>query len=276
MRHSIAIFGLVLGSAIGCGSSPPPKELMDARTAYMRAASGPAATTNPVVVRDARKALALAERSYSEEGDSKSTRDLGYVAEREAQRAQVLGQEMLAHQQVQLTSAEMEKRAEQALVQQQRALQEEKQRRHEADMRAQQAAADLSRIAAVKQEARGTVITLPGNVFFGTGKSELRPTAQARLSEVASVLLKAAPDQTIIVEGYTDSTGKPMSNQELSQKRAEAVRDYLVSHGMSRDRISAKGMGTANPISSNTSPEGRASNRRVEIVISSPGGAEKP
>jgi outer membrane protein OmpA-like peptidoglycan-associated protein len=69
------------------------------------------------------------------------------------------------------------------------------------------------------------------------------------------------------VQGYTDSQGSTSFNQELSQRRADAVRTYLVSHGMAADRITAQGFGPGNPVADNASPEGRADNRRVEIVV---------
>ena len=71
----------------------------------------------------------------------------------------------------------------------------------------------------------------------------------------------------MVVEGHTDSQGADAMNQELSQKRAESVRTYLVSRGIAADRITAQGFGPSRPIADNTSPEGRANNRRVEIVV---------
>jgi outer membrane protein OmpA-like peptidoglycan-associated protein len=160
-------------------------------------------------------------------------------------------------QQVRITSAELGAATQQ----------NERQRRADAEHRAAMATADLQRIASVKQDARGMVITLTGGVLFETAKADLLPSAQAKLSEVADALTKQDPDSRIIVQGYTDSQGNLSFNQDLSQRRAESVRTYLVSHGIAADRVTAQGFGPSNPIASNASPEGRADNRRVEIVV---------
>ena len=85
---------------------------------------------------------------------------------------------------------------------------------------------------------------------------------------MASVLV--AQGQSVVVEGFTDSKGSPWSNVDLSRRRAEAVRTYLVSRGCPPDRIVARGLGPDRPIADNASGEGRANNRRVEIVINRP------
>jgi len=104
-------------------------------------------------------------------------------------------------------------------------------------------------------------------VLFATGQSELLPTAQSKLGEVARALTQQDKDSSIIVEGHTDAQGAHEMNLELSRKRAESVKSYLVSHGMAADRLTAKGMGEEQPIANSSSPEGRANNRRVEIVV---------
>ena len=95
------------------------------------------------------------------------------------------------------------------------------------------------------------------------------PNSRQKLSEVADVL-KDQPDRNIIVEGHTDSTGTPAKNDPLSLARAEEVKQFLVSRGVPAMRISARGFGASHPVASNDSPEGRANNRRVEIVIEPP------
>src|SRR5690606_13296155 len=111
-------------------------------------------------------------------------------------------------------------------------------------------------------------ITLNGAVLFETDKSELLPTAKTRLDEVATALQDLRPGQTIVVEGHTDSVGADDYNMKLSQSRADSVRSYLVSRGVPTNIISAVGRGETTPVAQNTTPEGRANNRRVEIVIS--------
>jgi outer membrane protein OmpA-like peptidoglycan-associated protein len=183
------------------------------------------------------------------------------------QQQQTLGRMHAAEtQQLAVTSGQLTL-ANTALAVQGQALATEQQRREEADKRAAKAAADLAAFASVKQEARGMVITLSGSVLFASNKSDLLPSAQTRLNDVANSLTKEDVDSKIVVEGYTDSQGGASFNQELSQRRAQSVRDYLVTRGMASDRVTAQGLGLTNPIADNGTAEGRANNRRVEIVV---------
>jgi outer membrane protein OmpA-like peptidoglycan-associated protein len=148
-------------------------------------------------------------------------------------------------------------------------LQAEQQRRQEAERAASEALSKLSSIASVKQEPRGVVITLSGAVIFASNKSDLLPTAKAKLNQVAEALKKSDPSARFEVDGYTDSRGPLQLNQDLSQRRAEAVRTYLVSQGVPDERITAQGLGPSNPVADNNTAEGRANNRRVEIIVKS-------
>jgi outer membrane protein OmpA-like peptidoglycan-associated protein len=118
------------------------------------------------------------------------------------------------------------------------------------------------------------VITLSGGVLFVTNKSDLLPGAQVKLGQVADALGTQDTESKIVVNGYTDSQGTAAYNQDLSQRRAQSVRDYLVTKGIASDRITAVGFGLNNPVADNATAEGRANNRRVEIVVSQ--GAPKP
>src|SRR5581483_126866 len=120
-------------------------------------------------------------------------------------------------------------------------------------------------IAAIKEEQRGMVITLTGNVLFESGKWALLPGAQIKLNEVAEAL-KMNKDRDITIEGHTDNQGNRQSNVDLGQHRAESVKDYIVSRGVDGSRVKAIGIGQDRPIADNSSPEGRANNRRVEII----------
>lgn len=111
------------------------------------------------------------------------------------------------------------------------------------------------------------VITLSGGVLFASAKWDLLPAAQTKLNDVANALTKEDPVSKMVVEGHTDSQGSASYNQDLSQHRAQAVRDYLVTRGIASDRITAEGFGPTRSIADNSSPEGRANNRRVEIVV---------
>jgi outer membrane protein OmpA-like peptidoglycan-associated protein len=126
--------------------------------------------------------------------------------------------------------------------------------------------ASLKEIGKVNEESRGMVITLSGSVLFATGKSDLLPIAKEKLNDVAKAL-KDQGFKEIIVEGHTDSRGSAQANQELSLKRAESVRTHLVGQGIPSDKIRATGLGSDRPVADNKSEEGRANNRRVEIVV---------
>lgn len=270
---------LSLLTAFGCAHTPP-KELLDARAAFKQASSSIAQQETPAQLHTAENSLKLAEQTFTDEGDSDRTRDRAYVAMRKAQLAEVQGRvsqnekrlEDLEKNMSQAQAAELAKlRGDYKTQQSQLAAAEVA--RKEAERRAEQAAADLARIASVKQESRGMVITLSGEVLFTSGKSELLPAAQAKLTEVANALTQQNREANIVVEGHTDAQGSQTFNLDLSTRRAQAVRDYLASHGVAPDRIRAEGLGFSRPIADNKTAEGRANNRRVEIVVQPQAGA---
>lgn len=337
----------LLGAAViaGCASTTP-RELLDARYAYQRASSGPAAQYSAEALLEARVALERANHAFEVERDSERTRSLAYVALRKAEvaesraRAAVAEQERrqaeeqlaafratdevrmrqelerargelaeaqrlraeaeqrqaaLQQQQTQeaqrqaerlaLEQAQQEEQQRQARLAEAQArmdqlnaqLEQERQARVAAEQRAAQAEADARaqtqvanelrniRQVQVKEEARGLVLTLSGSVLFRSGSADLLPVAQRRLDEVAEALKKT--QSPLVIEGHTDSQGPEEVNEELSQLRAESVRDYLAEKGVDSARVRTTGMGESRPVASNKNPEGRANNRRVEIVI---------
>jgi outer membrane protein OmpA-like peptidoglycan-associated protein len=259
--------------AAGCGASAPPRELVDARNAYKRAEAGPAAKIVPAELHGAKTALDQAEAAFRDDGVSDRTKDLAYVAQRKAENAEALAGDAANTQQREKAVADAQQlrvsnaqRTQSELAQTKETLGREKQARADAERRAKEAMENLARVAAIKEEARGTVITLSGGVLFASGKWELLPLAQEKLGQVAQAL-KEQEDATIVVEGHTDSLGSASANQELSQNRARSVRDYLVSRGLPSERVTAVGYGPDRPIADNKSAEGRANNRRVEIIV---------
>jgi peptidoglycan-binding protein ArfA len=105
-----------------------------------------------------------------------------------------------------------------------------------------------------------------GPISFATNGSALSPAAEQTLDQVADKL-KACPGANITVNGYTDNIGNDATNIPLSTNRADAVADYLVARGVTRDHLTAKGLGAADPVADNGSPDGQAKNRRVEILV---------
>jgi outer membrane protein OmpA-like peptidoglycan-associated protein len=279
---------------LACSAHLPPKELVDARAAYDRAAASNAPKLVPAELHVARESLDVAEHKFSDDPDSQDTVDSAYIAMRKAQRAEALGNAAAANNAKALAERE-QSRAQQAIIENQQGklqktesqlakerdalakerdslakqiqmTEEERQKRIDAEKKAQDAMDALSKSLAVKTDTRGTVITLPGGVLFATGQATILPGAQAQLNQVADAL-KTQAEHHFTVEGHTDNQGTDAINNELSNRRANAVRDYLVVRGVAAGAITAQGVGSTRPVADNRTTEGRAMNRRVEIVV---------
>ena len=124
----------------------------------------------------------------------------------------------------------------------------------------------LNTILATRDSARGLIASM-SDVLFKTGSFELLPGARERLAKVSGILL-AYPTLHVQIEGHTDSVGGDDYNQQLSERRAGAVKDYFVQQSIAAGSIEARGFGKTQPIATNDTPEGRQQNRRVELVLS--------
>lgn len=124
----------------------------------------------------------------------------------------------------------------------------------------------LNAILQTRDTARGLIVNL-SDVLFDFNQATLKPDAREKLAKVCGILL-AYPTLHMNVEGHTDSIGTDEYNLKLSQRRADAVRDYLTSNGISMTNVEAIGLGKANPVASNDTAAGRQQNRRVEMVVS--------
>jgi outer membrane protein OmpA-like peptidoglycan-associated protein len=122
-----------------------------------------------------------------------------------------------------------------------------------------------------KPTPRGLVLTL-GDVLFDTGRAQLNSGSGRKLDQLAQFLTDHA-DRRVQIDGFTDSVGSDSYNQELSQRRADAVRSALVSRGIDSSRIGTQGYGKSFPVADNTDSGGRQLNRRVEVVIGDDGGS---
>ena len=276
---------------LACATTDPPRDLVDARTEYQAANSGVAAKMNPAGLYEAKKSLDQANKAFEQDATSDNTRDMSYIALRKVQlasaqaRIEVAGQEKaaserekarleqkltqseLAEVRRKLSEAEEQRRAEAEQLQStSHQLETERQARLAAEKKAEEATANLAKIAMVKQEARGLVITLSGSVLFTSGRSTLLANARPKLDEVATALQKSDAEK-FVVEGHTDSIGSDATNEELSYRRAQTVDDYLIERGVPAEKIRAVGYGKSRPVADNTTAEGRANNRRVEIII---------
>lgn len=122
----------------------------------------------------------------------------------------------------------------------------------------------------VKENVGDIVVGLGGQIHFPRGESELSLDDKKKLDRIAAALKAAGEKSKVTVHGYTDSIGSPEVNAALSEQRAEAVRQYLVSRGVAASRVTAAGEGAKSPLAPNVTAEGRALNRRVDIAVSSP------
>jgi len=124
----------------------------------------------------------------------------------------------------------------------------------------------LNEVLQTTDTPRGLVVNM-ADVLFQTGKYALSTEAQLKLAKLTGII-QAHPGLNLAIEGYTDTTGTAEFNMTLSQQRADAVRTFLISQGLSPDTITSKGMGEANPVADNSTAAGRKLNRRVEIIVS--------
>jgi len=136
---------------------------------------------------------------------------------------------------------------------------------NEMDKRAKEMQQDMQG-AKIERVGEGIKITFDSGLLFDVNKSDLRPQAKTNLESLAKILNKY-DDTNILVEGDTDNSGTEEYNQQLSERRAQSVANYLMGLGVTGARISTVGLGELNPIASNDSVEGRQQNRRVEVAI---------
>jgi outer membrane protein OmpA-like peptidoglycan-associated protein len=136
--------------------------------------------------------------------------------------------------------------------------------RDAANQEAARAQAELEQLKATPTP-RGSVMTL-GDVLFDTGRAELKPGATRKLDQLVQFLTEH-PERRVQIDGFTDSVGSDSYNEELSQRRADAVKAELLSRGVDASRISTEGYGKAYPVANNSDSGGRQLNRRVEVVI---------
>lgn len=127
---------------------------------------------------------------------------------------------------------------------------------------------DLQKVpgADVKRVGDELVVTFQNPILFDTDSSVLKTGARQMLDDIADVLQKY-PDTNVLVKGHTDDTGSETHNQQLSERRAQTVRNYLATRGVGVARLQALGFGESMPVVSNSTSDGRAQNRRVEMQI---------
>ena len=284
---------LPIGVLLACAADLKPRELLDAGDAYKRARIGAASKYALAELETAKQALQEAEAAWLA-GEEEQVKDLSYLAERSAQLADAAGELQQANRdRAEAIKAQKEaqtvfqEETERRLAETRRKLDEEarrvdrqreqlrsatsrledeKAKRVAAESKAAAALASLEQLAKVKEEKRGVVITLSGAVLFATGRYELLPIAKNKLDEVAKALVDQGY-KSIVVEGHTDARGGDTANVLLSERRATSVTNHLIVRGIEHSKIRAAGLGESRPVATNSTAEGRANNRRVEIVV---------
>jgi outer membrane protein OmpA-like peptidoglycan-associated protein len=216
------------------------------------------------------EAQLVAERAAREKAEAEAARAAALAQQQEAQaEAERLRQ---AAEQAAREKAEADDAKAAAVAQEQAAQAEaEKARQAAAESEKEKAALraqlldQLNTILQTRDTARGLIVNM-SDVLFDTASYTLKPAAREKLAKISGVVL-AHPGLNLQVEGHTDSVGSDDYNQELSEHRAGAVRDFLVQQGVAETAVTARGFGKTQPVASNDTPEGRQKNRRVELVV---------
>jgi len=216
---------------------------------------------------------AAAEKRAAEEREAKARADAAAEARRrqdaEAARAQAEAAKAEADrmkQEAEAARAALAIEAEKARAAAQQAEQARQQAENEKQELRARLLQQLNSVLATRDTARGLIANM-SDVLFTTGSYGLASDAREKLAKVSGIVL-AYPGLRLQVEGHTDNVGGDSYNQQLSERRAQAVRDYLVEQGIASDAITSRGFGKTVPIASNDSADGRRQNRRVELVLS--------
>jgi outer membrane protein OmpA-like peptidoglycan-associated protein len=286
-----AVFASVILLA-ACSSTPTTTSQLDqARADFISASNNPQVPTYaPLEFKQASDALNAANVAAAKKQSLEDIDRLAYIAKQKIATAQEVARGKAAEANIadasrQRTEISLEARTAEA----------ERAKRQAAEAQAaaalaQQQAANAQQQAAVaqdqtramaeraakleallvdmnaKQTERGMIITI-GDVLFATNEANLTPNGMSTLRKLADVMAQN-PERTVLVEGFTDSTGSSSYNQDLSQRRATAVASALGSMGVQRERIAMKAYGEAFPVAANDTASNRQLNRRVEVVLS--------
>ena len=272
----------------GCSSMPQNSSLTEAHSSYNSARINPQVTNLAAAeLKEAGDSLNKADYALSKGESDATVNHLAYIAKQQVAIAQETAKQKTAElavtnagakrDQVRLEArtAEADAAKQQVAIVQKTADQQAvalavasaKTERDQALIAQQEM--QLKELNAKKTE-RGLVITL-SDVLFSTNKAQLASGGMRNVQKLAD-FLKQYPQHKVLVEGYTDSTGSNSLNQELSERRANAVRTALIDMGISSDRVTTRGYGEAFPVASNDTAASRQLNRRVEIILSDDNG----
>jgi len=278
-----------------CSSTPTTTSQLDqARSDFVAAQSNPSVAANaPLEFKAASDALDAANTAAAKRESLNDIDKLAYIAKQKIATAQEAAKAKQAESEVanaarqrdeirlQARTAEANSArvaADRAKTQAEQAKADADSARAQADMAANSAREESAKNAALqqqladlqaKQTERGLIITL-NDVLFNVDRAELSAEGMRTAQKLADVLMQE-PQSVVLVEGFTDSTGTSSHNLDLSQRRAESVRNALIGLGVPANKIASRGYGEAYPVASNSDAGSRQLNRRVEIVLSQNG-----
>jgi len=222
----------------------------------------------------AEKATAEAQR-MKQEAEKAAQESARQKQEAEQARAAAQAEQQVAQAEAEKSrqAAEEAAREKAAALAQQRAAEAETEKARQAAARAEAEKAELraqllnqlNSILQTRDSARGLIVNM-SDVLFDTGSYTLRAGAREKLAKISGIVL-AHPGLNLQVEGHTDSVGSDEFNQQLSERRAGSVRDFLVQQGVTEGAVTSRGFGKTQPVATNDTPEGRQRNRRVELVV---------
>lgn len=267
---------LVISGLIGaCGSVPTTNLLEQTRSDYQAAQNNPQVVKYaPLELKQADNAMAQANAAAADKQSTDDIDKLAYLAKQKIALTQEKAKQKSSESDVANASKERDQmRLEQRTNEADQAKGDTANAQRqmlEAQRRTAQLEARLADLSAKKTE-RGMVITL-GDVLFQTDKASLNQDGLNTSRKLAKVL-EENPERTVLIEGFTDSTGSAEHNQRLSELRATSVRQTLQEMGVNRSRIAIRGFGESYPVAANDTKEDRQMNRRVEIILSNDKGS---
>ncbi len=271
----LLFFSFVL---VGCGGPPQNNPLLtEAEQSFQKAEQDSMIVLKaPVALKEAEEALEQSQQIWQEKGDKNLIEHYAYIAKQKTEIAKHTAMLNAAQDEVERAEAErqrvlLEARKAEAIAAEERAedalkqVQKEREEAERARREAEELAARLDEMEA-QQSERGMVLTL-SDVLFDFDSAKLKSGASKVVNELTT-FLKEYPERKIQIEGFTDSIGSEAYNQNLSQRRAESLKQALTNAGISSSRIETIGYGEKFPVATNMNEAGRQQNRRVEVIIS--------
>lgn len=269
----------------GCAGTPDSNQMLqEAQASYQQAENDTSVVRNaPVALEEAGEAIAAAQSAMSKGLDKAEIDHRAYIAQQRIKIAQQTAMLNAAQDEVKRFESERqrvliqarqaeaeasEQRAKEALSQAEKERMEAERAREaakEARQRAEELAKRVNELEA-QQTERGLVLTL-GDVLFDVNEASLKSGGERAVMELTN-FLQEYQERNVLIEGHTDNTGSDSYNQQLSEERANSVRQALIANGIAGSRIRAEGLGEQFPKTSNNSSAGRQQNRRVEVIIS--------